>query len=394
MVNRISNVITDTRKDIRVNEKRDIIWQIPNTAFKGKARVRNISASGMLLEAGNGFDPSGEHTVSFDTNLGGDNFIPSQGKIVWTKRKNQNQGKYFWGVKFVDPSESVISKLKHRIQEKEKSSRWARIISNIFGVGLVVSMAALLGYILLTGGDVFNNMDSTIKTSLVTIDKQAALTRTYSDKYHVTQVKLDETTAELENMRNLYALSEQMLLNTSRELALTKSILAEAETMLVAATGMPMPEGRMSELERIRTQTQAFMETKLGLENKIAELEIQNVQLAAELETLKSKIKYYEGDVKNINQSKELMSFYRDKLKLVKSKVNQFKRDAEVVRRSAQAEKDRLKAALGNKGYFTRDGQTVKVDQAKYNAVTVDSILKSENTRDDSNVLINVDFVD
>ena len=112
-----------------------------------------------------------------------------------------------------------------------------------------------------------------------------------------------------------------------------------------------------------------------------------------ETQYLKAKVAYYEGNIKDIDEGKELLNLYKDRMKLVRSKINNFKREALNVRISAQQELDRVKSQLGNNGFFTRSGQPIKVDMQKYEAQTIESIQKSRASQIKGEVEVNVQFV-
>jgi len=70
--------------------------------------LMDISASGMLMETDTAFDPKEECVLSFDTDLGEENYIPQVGRLVWQKKNRFSRNKYSCGIRFLDADEQVL----------------------------------------------------------------------------------------------------------------------------------------------------------------------------------------------------------------------------------------------------------------------------------------------
>ena len=103
--------------------------------------------------------------------------------------------------------------------------------------------------------------------------------------------------------------------------------------------------------------------------------------MSSELAVVDAKLRYYSGEVKDTAEGRQLLKLYKSKMKLVKSKIRSFKREVKWAKKAAQKENDRIKALLGNNGYFMKNGETVEVDYRKYNAVGSESRLIAESSR-------------
>jgi len=151
------------------------------------------------------------------------------------------------------------------------------------------------------------------------------------------------------------------IIGISEELETTKAILAQTENFLNQAKADNQQFSAEKEAE--------LMKTREGLQATIALLEGENTQINQEMTILKGRMDYYLGDVKNTDDSLQLLTFYEKQIKLVRTKIKRFNRDVRQVRIAAQREYDRLKSELGNNGYFVKEGQVIQVDMEKYNAV-------------------------
>ena len=77
MIADTEKMFNDARSNLRVKDRNRISWHIEGSDLKGKGRLRNISASGMLLEVDRSFNPEvNECTLTFDSQINGNNFIP------------------------------------------------------------------------------------------------------------------------------------------------------------------------------------------------------------------------------------------------------------------------------------------------------------------------------
>ena len=355
----MDNLFQESRANLRVKENERILWSIQNSILKGEARIRNVSLSGMLLETTLDRPFDDQCVLSFDS-LHPGRFIPELGRLVWSKKKRFSKGKYFCGIEFVNPPEEILSKLRERVQRGIMRFTNIRKFRSILNVVLFMAMIALTVTIVWLSIYVYRDMALSNQKILQATDHQAMLTQKYVQMYHDTELRLAGVTTEMEATKRLYQDSELMLQNVRQELNSTKAILAQTETMLTNAKG---------ELESLQNVNQTELaKTKAELNNTIALLEQKNIQLTEEMTQLRGELQYYEGDVRSIDEGKALIVILRNRMKLVKSKIKYFKREARSARDMAQTERDKILSLLGNNGYFMKDGNVVKVDLERYEA--------------------------
>ena len=131
-----------------------------------------------------------------------------------------------------------------------------------------------------------------------------------------------------------------------------------------------------------------------NFEGKVSVLEEKNRQLIDEVTTLQAKVDYYSGKVKNIDEGRALLKFYREKMTVVKTKIGQYKAEANQARIATLKELDRIRMQLGNNGFFVKGGKAVKVDKKRYDAGQPDDIPAAATPSGESSVKIDVKFVD
>jgi hypothetical protein len=387
-----TSILSDKRRHTRIDERAKVLWQVKGSGDRGKGTVKNISVSGMLMETDKAFQPNQDSYFLFESLLGKDNFIPVKGRLVW-QRSIPKRSANLCGVEFLETSEQVVNRLRTRIEGNLTRASRSRTLNTFAGVLLVLSMTSLLGFILWQGSDIYTKrVEVTDRLSEVS-DQQAILTQSYANRYHAVQLQLISTTEELNATKQLYQDSQVMLDSVNLELVETRAVLAEAEKMIMELGGeSSILKGKINSIgELTKENINAF---KSNLSAAIADLELKNKTLSEELGVLEAKISYYEGNVKDIDDGKKWIEFYRGKLGIVKTKIRDFRHEAEKIRVSAQKEKDRIRLLLGNNGYFMKNGAAVKVDAEKYNAAMmtpeIEEKLKDSSSR---NVEVNVDFV-
>lgn len=386
-----TNILSDKRRHSRIEENSKVLWQVKGSGDRGKATVKNLSVSGMMIETDAMFRQDSEAFFLFESLMGKDSFIPTKGRLVW-QRQNGKRKSHLAGIEFLESTDQVIANIRKRIESNSRRKAISRGLDVVAGIILVVSMASLLAFILWQGSDVYSKRVKTVDRLAEVSTQQALLTQSYANRYHAVQLQLISTTEELNATKALYQDSQLMLEGVNRELVETRAVLAEAEKMIVALGGnSSVLKGRISSIGDLTKESLDSFKNDLTI--ALAELEKKNKTLSEELTVLENKIKYYEGDVKNIDESNKLIEFYRSKLKVVKAKIKDFRSEAEKARISAQKERDRIRLLLGNNGYIMRNGETVKVDEAKYNAAMMTPEMESQLKDSSRNVEVNVDFV-
>ena len=93
MANRVESVL-DSRRNIRIKENRGVAWRVNGGEIQGKGKIKDISTSGMMIEMQSDTLPLEGSVVSFDANLGHNNFVPQSGRLIWTNQKGKNNKHY------------------------------------------------------------------------------------------------------------------------------------------------------------------------------------------------------------------------------------------------------------------------------------------------------------
>jgi len=346
-------ILNDSRTNLRVKDNTKIAWSIDG--INGKGKVRNISTSGMLLETDTIFDPKEHRVLSFDSVVGENDFIPKTGRVVWQKKKNFSRNGSICGIQFVDTDETVLSKLRQRVQMGIIQFTKEKRIKNIFELAFLAVSVFLICYVIYVSVVIYQNMTKANDNMSDSTVGQAFLVRDYSHKYTDAKTRLTA-------VQKAYEESQTMLENVTNDLNATKLTLAQTEEMLSKTK---------AELAGMNTE---FARSKSKFENKIKILQEKSIEMENEIVQLTKKISYYEGNVADIKEGKALLNLYKDKMKLVKNKIHSFQIEAREIRISAMKERDRIRSILGNNGYFVKGGQAVKVDMEKYESATVESI--------------------
>lgn len=348
MSNRLEGAFTDLRQHKRVAENKRIGWSIDQQAdIHGNGRIINLSESGLMLETNSTFTPQDGQVFNFDSGAKQFDYLPSKGKIIWSKRKNNLPNQFLCGVEFINSTEFVRTKLADYLNTRVQGILKKQWMEKALSVSLTGIIVALTGWSIWYSVQIYAGLNDSNQQFIQVSDKQATLTTTFQALYKETQVKLAVAEVELETTRGI-------LESMTRDLESTKAILTETESML------SLERNNVSQNAALRAQLQA----------KIADLETQNKILSQEMAGLRDEIRFYEGNVQNIEEGKLFLMTYKDRVKLVKERVKVFKSEAEQIRRRALRERDRILMELGNNGYLVKNGAAVKVDTQKYNAVS------------------------
>lgn len=383
-------VINDARDNIRIEERRRVLWQTQDGEKKGIGHIRNISTSGMLLETNGRFKPTDQCLFKFDSDLGQKNFIPQAGRLVWFKKKGLATNRHLCGVKFVDTSDYVHDRLHQRIQQGIARLNRMRRITAVSNVILVLVMTGLTGYIVWMCQSIYMEMKKTNEHLLASSNKQAIVANHYLSLY-------EDTLEQLNQVKDELAVTQNLLVEASKELEATRVILQQTEIIL---TRVNQENSRLKEEMQLNTvlDNGEVIKTKAELESAIALLQEQNAQLNKEMVSIQDQIRLYESEGRDMDEVKELMQIYRNRMKALKSRVQFFKREARDAHVTAMKEKESIQTAIGNNGYFMKDGKAIHVDKERYEAAILEDAPSIEaeaiNANSAPKVNINVDIVD
>ena len=330
--------LTDTRANLRVKDNVDVRWRVQGSEFQGTGRVANLSTSGLLLEARKNFSPSAGHIFKIDSVLEGkDDFLPHEGRLVWSRPKSQDR--VLCGLEFIEPDETVISKLRERIQKRIIAATNSRRIRSWIGTILFIIMFLMVAFIVKQQNLVYLGLEDATRMMMTAADQQASLTRNYMTLYHQTLDNLTKVTKELDSTKLVLSQTQDILTQTKKENADLQNQIA-----LLNAQGTPVPQYTPSPHQA-------------ELENQVALLNEKNNQLNNELGQIKEQLRSLEGDVSSLEEGKSMITLFKTRLKLVKTKMNYLKREAQFARVSAQKERDRILTLEGNQGYLWKNGE-------------------------------------
>lgn len=264
MVNKSSAIYNEARNNLRIKESRHIQWRVNDGDIKGNGIIRNISTTGMLLETNSNFIPTDGCRFSFDTSLGHDNFIPQNGKLVWHKKKPFSKNRYLCGVRFVEPGEYVLTKLRGRVQKGIKSIAIRRRLKRVINSCLILIMVAMTVFISYEAIMIYQDITKTNERLLDVTQQQALLTQSYMSRLEATQMELASVTEELSATRTLYAESQGLLGEVRVDLELTKAVLADTEAYL---------ESTKADLRRSQTESATLRSDMADLEIRLSNAE-------------------------------------------------------------------------------------------------------------------------
>lgn len=397
MGNKSSVIYNEARNNLRVKESRNIFWRVNDGDIKGKGQIRNISTTGMLLETNSNFIPTDGCRFAFDTSLGHDNFIPQNGKLVWHKKKAFSKNKYLCGIRFVEPGEYVLTKLRARVQKGIKKIAVTRRLKRATNAFMMLIMIALTAYLVWESNSIYQNLQTTNQRMLNNSQQQAIITQSYATRLDTTQMQLTSVTEELEATKILYQESQGMLGEVKVDLELTKAVLSDTERLLEqtkadlrkSQTELATVKSDMADMETkfSHAQTNAAVNTvsqeelsariasieseraksKAEFEDTIALLEEKNRQLTEQMEKFQGQLTFVAAaNIKSPQEGESILARYKQEINNVKDKLKHFRQEAKQIREDAMKERDRIQLSLGNQGYFMREGKTVQVDLEKY----------------------------
>ena len=333
----------ESRGNLRIRENLDVTWRLKDQERQGQGKIFNISTSGVLLETQNDFSPSPGDIFNLDSfSNGTDHFLPPEGRLVWSQRKNSRR--VLCGLEFVHPEEKILTKLRERIQHKITESTNNRKMKSILGVVLFLIMLLTAFFIVKEQNRLFQSIEESSRTMLNAFDQQTVLTRNYAKLYHQTAETLTAVTRELDSSKALVRQSQDHLTQAKKE-------NGDLQNQLAALNN---PSNLTAENQA------AFNKTKEALEEQIALLNEKNSQFANELAQLKEQMRSFEGNIQNLDEGRAMIHLFQNRLKLVKNKMAYFKQEAYHAKEAAQKQRDQALTLKGNRGYLVKNGETLK----------------------------------
>ena len=340
-------MLKESRKDLRIRENLAVTWRLKDRERQGRAKISNISTSGLLLQAQNDFFPSPGDILNIDSSLSGaDNFLPEESRLVWSQRNDRH---VFCGMEFVNPEEKILKKLRERIQHKIMESTSNRKMKSIVGVILFLIMLSMAFFVVKEQNLVFQSIEDSSRTMMNTFDQQAVLTRNYASLYHQTAETLALVTKELAESKALVQQTQDLLTQAKKENADLQNQLAALSNPTNSAENQA-----------------AFNKTKEALEEQISVLNQKTSQFADELAQVRGQMRSFAGDIQNLDEGKAAISLLQNKLKVVKIRMANLKREAYAAREAAKKQRDQALALKGNRGYLVKNGEITKEDRSPF----------------------------
>ena len=301
-----TNLKQEARRNARIAENAPVVWHVKDQGSEGTGRLRNISASGMLIEAKADVPFAENSILSFEAAIPGRaGFIPSLGRAVWSKKRSFSSG-CLLGVEFIEPAQEVIAQLQEKVQSRIARIQNSEKIRNTVGGILFVAMVLLTGAYLVQQALVYRNIEEANRMLSAVSAKQGELYSSLLDKYNVQKIALNEVSQELDS---------------------TKTLLAQTQSML--------------------SETSAQFES----------LRAEHAAMAAEYNVIKEKLRLLEGDIASLDEGKEALGMHKKTLRAVKVSIHNLKRKALEMRIAAQKERDRVALETGNQGFFLKDAK-------------------------------------
>lgn len=336
----------ESRDSLRIRENLAVTWRLKDRGYQGQGKISNISASGLLLETKNDFSPSTGDILNINSfSNGSDNFLPHEGRLIWSQKKSNRH--VLCGLEFVAVEEKTLAKLRERIQQKIMESTNRRKMKSIVGSVLFLIMLSMAFFVLKEQSLIFQSIEESSRTMLNASDQQAVLTRNYAALYHQTAETLAAVSKELDSSKALVQETQDLLSESKKE-------NTDLQNQLAA----------LNNASSVSAENQAsFNKTKERLEEQIAMLNEKNSHFANELAGLKEQLRSFEGNIRDLNEGKSVIRLFQKKLKLVKNKMNNLKREAYTAKEAAMKQRDQTLALKGNRGYLIKDGQILQKEE-------------------------------
>lgn len=408
MIKQNSSLEQDFRMHPRMKERLSIHCQFADKERESgtqKARVKNISRTGMLLEAETDILPEPYALLNFNTDLGHNNFIPRKGRVIWHKTKGKKSNTHLMGVEFVETSDFIRNRLEDKIDEETVGKTAPNYLKIVAEGALITALVGLLGWSYYLGSGIYADINRANSHLAGSTEVQSYLLQSYemrllnsqlevttlSEELDISRMELAATTSELTTSKQSFLESQQLVASLDSDLKATKALLSQTESMLAQANARNA--SMQSEIKELRgLNAEELAQQKVQFQSSIALLEEKKLELQKEIVALNKDLSFNTGNISNIEEGQKWFALYEQRLREVKDRIRHFRREARDMRIAAQEEMDRVKMTLGNNGYFIKGGEPVVVDEKKYNNVTPSGPEASSSDGQAPKVAIDVGF--
>jgi chromosome segregation ATPase len=252
--------------------------------------------------------------------------------------------------------------MEQPINKAEQSKK----VRNTVGFLLTVVMIGLTIFVLYIQNENYMTIESSTDLALNSNVKQSENYRHYVKKYSDTKAKLAETQTRLSKMTLELELVSKELESTKSVLSDTQNLLAQTQEENNVLKGDPTAAAK---LQKIRTAARASGQI---VEKNLQDLQKKNQAYSGELAQLQNDLNNYQTNVNDLEEGKAIIQQFKLKIRAVKEKMNDLKREARLAKIAAQDEHDRQMVILGNNGYLIKDGQSKAVAKAQEKSVEID----------------------
>ncbi|MDD3375375.1 MAG: PilZ domain-containing protein [Candidatus Omnitrophica bacterium] len=346
----------EARSQFRVKEHLPIKW-MSGSDVSGIGKIRDISASGALIEA-KAMKPFGDGTVlqmQVDSPAQGE-FVPAQGRIVWSRRKSFFNQSLLCGVEFINPASEIMERLKERVSARiakiERFDRFGDILNLVLFI-LAVGLGIL---VVRQQSSIQKTIEKSNHLMLGSSKKQADLYRMSMSAYQMQSLVLAELTKNYNTTQALLSQTESLLAQTQEDYGLAKQE--------VSALKSSLEQARIAGLD---TSTKVLISERDDLKGQLASLRTEiNLLLQENPDLLSSQTAPFQSRVDNINIQMQdlkystLMANIKEHKKAIgesRYKIASLKRQARKVKKEILHQRDAIGLAQGNQGYLIKDGE-------------------------------------
>ena len=136
----------EARLKPRIRENIPVQWWVPQKDFIAQGRIRNLSASGFLLETDKVFRANGTAALQIQPLApSSSDFLPETGHIRWHRQKGDRNE---YGVEFNQIPPQTASLLEKRVEKIMSETVKNEKTINIIGIILTIIMIGLTAFVL------------------------------------------------------------------------------------------------------------------------------------------------------------------------------------------------------------------------------------------------------
>jgi hypothetical protein len=250
--------------------------------------------------------------------------------------------------------------------EKANTTEQNKKVRNTVGFLLTVVMIGLTAFVLYIQNENYQTIETSSDLSLNANVRQSDNYRHYVKRYNDTKAQLVETQTRLSKMTLELELVSKELESTKSVLSDTQNMLAQTQEENKVLSGDPMAAARLQKINAAARKVNDKVAKNLeGLQKK-------NDSYGKELVQLNHDLNNYQANISDLKEGNDIINEFKMKIKAVKQKMNDLRREARLAKISAQEEHDRQMVILGNNGFMFKDGQSKSVAQASEKSVDID----------------------